>query len=255
MAMYWAFSQWCNQKMGALAFEAESSYSSIQVWRMDPYEFCPLDPATGLKRCPEDTSATFRALPGFVSGNQDERVCQQAFLVVAPTLTYVNEYNLALTVLNTTFVNVDTATLRPINASLARCSFASVCHEPVHGVRQHAAPVPHARYAVDVGYERVPVEVVRDRRETLLGIQRPRGGDAFDDEEAREDQHGQKVEGRVPHVVSHELARNSAQGHPEASSDHDQQHGLPEHRALRQHGSRRLALVQDNAHRRQQADV
>ena len=122
LAMYFAMNQQCRgASSGMLAFEAESSYSSSQVWRMDPYEFCPIDTITGERRCPEDASATFRTLPGFISGTGDmDAVCEQYFLVVAPTLAYVNEYNLALTVLNTTFVNVDTKTLRPINESKAR---------------------------------------------------------------------------------------------------------------------------------------
>jgi hypothetical protein len=108
---------------GTLAFKAESSYSSIQVWRMDPYEFCPIDPQTGVRRCPEDASSTFRTLPGFISGTGSmSTVCEQYFPVVTPmlTYTYVNDYSLALTVLNTTFANVDTSTLRPINASKSR---------------------------------------------------------------------------------------------------------------------------------------
>ena len=124
MAMYVAFNNWCRNGAGTvpqLAFEAESSYSSIRVWRMDPFEFCPVD-ASGVRHCPEDTSATFSTLPGFVKTNTDS-VCTEAFLVVAPTLTYVNENNLMLTVLNTTFQNVDAATLRPVNASLARCFY------------------------------------------------------------------------------------------------------------------------------------
>jgi hypothetical protein len=122
LAMYFAMNQHCKGvSAGTLAFEAESSYSSIQVWRMDPYEFCPTDPKTGVRRCPEDASATFRTLPGFISGTGSmSKVCQQYFLVVAPTITYVNDHNLALTVLNTTFVNVDIQTLRPINESKAR---------------------------------------------------------------------------------------------------------------------------------------
>lgn len=119
MAMYWAFNQWCRGLIGTLAFEAESSYNGITIWRMDPYEFCPVD-ANGERRCPEDASATFKSLPGFVSGSHSANVCNQSFLVVAPVITYVNEYNLALTVLNTTFVNVDTSTLRPIDSKLAR---------------------------------------------------------------------------------------------------------------------------------------
>jgi len=125
MNMYQSINHVCRQmSTGSLAFEAESSYSSIQVWRIDPYEFCPIDPKTNIRRCPEDSSATFRTLPGFMSMNNNMKVCTQPFLVVAPTLTYINQYNLALTVLNTTFANVDTDTLRPINASLARLASA-----------------------------------------------------------------------------------------------------------------------------------
>ena len=121
MNMYQSINHVCRQfSTGSLAFEAESSYSSIQVWRMDPYEFCPIDPITNVRRCPEDTSATFRTLPGFISMNNNMQVCTEWFFVVAPTITYINQFNLALTVLNTTFGNVDTDTLRPVNASAAR---------------------------------------------------------------------------------------------------------------------------------------
>lgn len=122
MAMYTGFNLWCQGTTSSppqLAFEAESSYNSIQVWRMDPYEFCPTN-ADGVRRCPEDTSATFRSLPGFVSDGGNAEVCGRWFYVVAPTLTFVNEYNLAIAVLNTTFANVDVSTLRPINERLAR---------------------------------------------------------------------------------------------------------------------------------------
>ena len=121
MNMYQSVNHVCRQfSSGANAFQAESSYSSIQVWRMDPYEFCPIDPLTNTRRCPEDSSATFRTLPGFLSMNNNMKMCTQWFFVVAPTITYINQFNLALTVLNTTFMNVDTDTLRPVNASAAR---------------------------------------------------------------------------------------------------------------------------------------
>ena len=144
MAMYWAFNQWCRGLIGALAFEAESSYNSIQIWRMDPYEFCPVD-ANGVRRCPEDSSATFKTLPGFVSGSHSANVCNQTFLVVAPAITYINEYNLALTVLNTTFANVDTTTLRPVDDKLAR-SLLLVLANPDHaglGILIHPCRVEH----------------------------------------------------------------------------------------------------------------
>jgi hypothetical protein len=118
MAMYEAMNLWCNKKQGKLAFQADSSYSSIQIWRFDPYQYCPLD-TNGERRCPQDTSATFRVLPGFIS-DLDESVCSQRFFVLAPTIAFLDENNLAITVMETTFQNVDVLTLRPVNASLAR---------------------------------------------------------------------------------------------------------------------------------------
>jgi hypothetical protein len=120
MAMYDAWSQWCRDGQGVLGIIAESSYQSIQIWRFDPYEFCPVDIVTGERRCPQDTSATYRLLPGFIATG-DETVCTQVFYVVAPTISYLDENNLVITVLETVFSNLDTITLRPINASLARC--------------------------------------------------------------------------------------------------------------------------------------
>jgi hypothetical protein len=142
MAMYFAMNQQCRGlNTGQTAFQAESSYSSIEVWRMDPYEFCPIDPLTGVRRCPEDASATFRKLPGFVYGTGSmAEVCPQYFLVVAPTLTYINDYNLAITALNTTFTNVDTQTLRPINASLARLAAREL---PCFEIHAHARGSEH----------------------------------------------------------------------------------------------------------------
>jgi hypothetical protein len=121
MAMYQAFNDWCSNPdtNPRLAFEAESSYQSIQIWRIDPYEFCPTQ-ANGVRRCPEDQSATFRTLPGFISGDHSSQVCFQRFYVVAPTITYVNEYNIAITVLESSFRNIQVETLRPRNVSDAR---------------------------------------------------------------------------------------------------------------------------------------
>ena len=119
MAMFYAVSQHCLGNQGVLGFIAESSYQSIQIWRLDPYEYCPM--VDGVVTCAPDTSATYRKLPGFVVGDYDEAVCNQVFNVVAPSMTYLNEHNIAITVLETTFKNVDTDTLRPRDPSAARC--------------------------------------------------------------------------------------------------------------------------------------
>ena len=118
MAMFYSVNVWCNGGQGSLSWVVESSYQSIQIWRFNPYEYCPL--VNGVFQCPVDTSATFITLPGFIGGGLDASVCTQSFYVVAPSITYVNEYNLAISVLETTFANVDVDTLRPINTSLGR---------------------------------------------------------------------------------------------------------------------------------------
>jgi hypothetical protein len=120
MAMFSAVNLYCRKGRGVTAYVIESSYSSIQIWRFDPYEYCPI--VDGVRTCPPDTTTTYRTLPGFVVGDfEANKICSQKFLVVAPGITYVNEYNIAITVLETTFVNVDTDRLRPYDASKARC--------------------------------------------------------------------------------------------------------------------------------------
>ena len=119
LAMFTVFNIWCREDgVSELGFIPQSSYNSIQIWRMDPYEFCPTN-VNGVRQCPEDSSATFATLPGFIDTITAE-VCSEHFLVVAPVITYVNEYNLMITVLNTTIQNINTTTLWPLNESLSR---------------------------------------------------------------------------------------------------------------------------------------
>ena len=125
MAMYDAVGRRCAEGQGVLALMPESSYQSVQIWRFDPYQLCPIG-TDGVRSCPQDTSATYKLLPGFIYV-QDETVCNQTFNVAAPTISYLDENNLVITVLQTTFVNVDCLTLRPINASLARCVVVVWC--------------------------------------------------------------------------------------------------------------------------------
>ena len=120
MAMFSAVNLYCRKGRGVTAYVIESSYASIQVWRFDPYEYCPM--VNGIRTCPPDTTATYRTLPGFIVGDFDaNQVCTQRFNVMAPGMTYINEYNIAITILETTFVNMDVDRLRPLNASQARC--------------------------------------------------------------------------------------------------------------------------------------
>ena len=125
MAMYYAVSRQCQGLQGELAFIPDSSYQSIQVWRFDPYELCPVG-VGGLRQCPQDTSATSRVLPGFIAGDLNSGVCNQSFYVLAPTISYINEDNLAIVVLETTFGNLNTLTMRPIDPSNTRWCFVEL---------------------------------------------------------------------------------------------------------------------------------
>ena len=118
LAMYYSVNQLCVGGQGSLSFIAESSYHSIQIWRFDPYEYCPM--VNGVVQCAPDTTATYRKLPGFVSGDLDESVCHQVFNVVAPSMTYINEDNIAITVLEAAFENIDVDTLRPRDPTQSR---------------------------------------------------------------------------------------------------------------------------------------
>ena len=112
---------WCQNtdRIVPLAFVPMTSYHGIRIWRFDPYVYCPIDVATGIRTCPQQAFATYVELPGFAT-EFDANDCDKEFNVVAPTISYLNEDNIAVSVLVTKFSNVDTDTLRPRDPSNAR---------------------------------------------------------------------------------------------------------------------------------------
>ena len=97
-----------------------SSYGGVRIWRLAPYDQCPVNPATGQMLCNEQQSAGSVQLQALNQSETDFSVCTQEFIVFASAMDYINEWNVAVTVLKTTLANVDTATLQPRNASAAR---------------------------------------------------------------------------------------------------------------------------------------
>jgi hypothetical protein len=124
LVMYETFNMWCQHtdRTVPLGFIPTTSYHGIRIWRLNPYVFCPIDVATGIRTCPEQAFAKYVELPGFAT-DLNANDCEKEFNVVAPTMSYVNEDNIAITVLFTTFANVDTRTLRPRDEAAARCVF------------------------------------------------------------------------------------------------------------------------------------
>jgi len=118
---FYAFSVYCknrnNNNTNKLQISVISSYGGIRLWRMDPYIYCP--EINGVRECPEQQSVLTRLVQSLDFEEFDEALCDVPFNVMAVDLDYVNEDNLALTVLRTTLANVNTVTLRPIDKSKA----------------------------------------------------------------------------------------------------------------------------------------
>jgi len=118
---FYAFSAYCKnrntQNTNKLQVSVVSSYGGIRLWRMDPYIYCP--EIDGVRECPEQQSVLTKTVASLDFQDFDEALCDVPFNVMAVDLDYINEYNLALTVLRTTLANVDTYSLRPVNLSEA----------------------------------------------------------------------------------------------------------------------------------------
>jgi hypothetical protein len=124
-----AFSYYCaNARSGGqyatneFQISAISSYGGVRLWRINPYLYCPIDPYTGRHLCPVSGTAgtvQIEALNFSSSTLFSVAMCTQEFVVMAVGLDYVNEDNLALTVMRTTLDNINTMTLEPLDASRA----------------------------------------------------------------------------------------------------------------------------------------
>jgi hypothetical protein len=121
---FYAFSKWCKNRnktdTNTLQFSVTSSYGGIRLWRINPYIYCPTDPNTGKQQCPEQQAvSTVQVSLMDFNGEFEEKMCDEKLDVMAVDMDYINEDNLALTMIRTTLANVDTNTLRPKNKSEA----------------------------------------------------------------------------------------------------------------------------------------
>lgn len=118
-----AFSYYCvsartgRQATNKFQISAISSYGGIRLWRLDPYLYCPV--INGRHTCRATGSAGSIQIQALNFTDFDVSVCTQEFAVFAVGLDYVNQDNLALTVMRTTLDNIDTRTLEPLEPSRA----------------------------------------------------------------------------------------------------------------------------------------
>lgn len=127
---FYAMSMYCKNKdsTNILQISATSSYGGIRMWRIDPYQYCPIDPITKKSTCLQQQSSTTRLLSALNFSGFNSDLCTQEFDVAAVSLEYINEYNLAMVVLRTHIGNVDTRTLREIDKDQA--TYATIWINP-----------------------------------------------------------------------------------------------------------------------------
>ena len=120
---FYAFSSYCKNRYSnntnSLQISILSSYGGIRIWRMDPYLYCPENPNTQKLECPEQQNVLTKMIQSLDFEDFDIALCDQKFNVMALDFDYVNEDNVALTVLRTSLANVNVYTLTAIDESLA----------------------------------------------------------------------------------------------------------------------------------------
>lgn len=120
---FYAFSAYCrNRGQGTsnlLQISVTSSYGGIRLWRMNPYIYCPKNSETGAAECPDQQDVSSKIIASLDFQEFDIALCDQQFYVMAVDLDYINEDNLALTVLKTTLSNLNVFSLGAIDETLA----------------------------------------------------------------------------------------------------------------------------------------
>lgn len=113
-----AFAFWCANKnqINKLQISVLSSYGGIRIWRVDPYTPCPV--VNGQMECLQSGSAGSVQLQNLdIEFNASN--CNLEFNIMATGIDYINEDNIAVTVMRTTMANLNTQTLRPIDPAKA----------------------------------------------------------------------------------------------------------------------------------------
>jgi hypothetical protein len=111
-----------------MQLSALSSYAPIKIWKIDPFAYCPSDASGASETCgigrvhhAEVEDAFTKIVPAGENGNADAynvfdvRKCNVPFAVAVVGLEYINEENIAVTILKASFFDYspDTGLLRP----------------------------------------------------------------------------------------------------------------------------------------------
>lgn len=114
-----------------MQLSALSSYAPIKIWKIDPFAYCPSDASGQSETCGigrvrhvEVEDAFTNILPKGAEGKPDDgkkysvfdvRKCEVPFAVAVVGLEYINDENIAVTILKASFFDYspDTGLLRP----------------------------------------------------------------------------------------------------------------------------------------------
>ena len=129
LAMFKGFASGCitQGQVWKTQLSALSSYAPIRIWKIDPYEFCPVG-ADGSARCAPGHVA-FRDIPdSFVDIHPegakedwnvfDYRKCAIPFSVAVTSLEYLNQENIAVTVLYSPLSEYNLNTFELLNSTV-----------------------------------------------------------------------------------------------------------------------------------------
>jgi hypothetical protein len=127
LAMFAGFASGCYTKAQVYKTQlsALSSYAPIRIWKIDPYTYCPVGD-DGTKGC-NPGHVSFVDIPGAFTNKDDSKnvfdfdKCDIPFSVEVTQLEYLNEENIAVTILEAPFTeySLETGALNT-NATIAR---------------------------------------------------------------------------------------------------------------------------------------
>jgi len=153
LAMFKGFGQWCisHGLASSLQISVLSSYSPVRIWKINPYSYCP-GGDNGGKMCHEQ-HAEHVDVPGAYLPNAtsvfDAQDCTRDIALAVTSMEYLNEENIAVTVLHASFEEFDLSTGR-LAANATRAMYKIMYLNPSRMSIQDAPFVEQTLYSLTV---------------------------------------------------------------------------------------------------------
>lgn len=117
--VYTAYIEYCNNanQTGSMQIMMLSSWARISVWKVDAYRYCPR--TAQQDACYADMVQGTVLRPDLPKPTVDATMCDQQLDFVVTGMQYMDEENIAISVLRSTPANIDPTTLQPRQQALA----------------------------------------------------------------------------------------------------------------------------------------